>query len=102
MLIGGPATRPNLDAVRRIKRALHKDLPLSEDAIITVTQLACLEDDCAPIETVIGLFQADEPRLQYKIHKSTDAIGAADLLEVYEAWGFSVQNSELDSLLKEN
>ena len=57
MLIGKSSQRPNLETVRRIKRVLIAALELPEDAIITVSQLACMEEDCAPLETVIGLLR---------------------------------------------
>ena len=101
MLIGGPRNRPNLDAIRRIKHALVHTIALPEDAIITVTQLACLEEDCAPLETVIGLLQSGAPQLQHKVHKATDTVDARDLAQVCKAWGFQVQASVLESLLKE-
>jgi hypothetical protein len=93
MLIGSGSKKPNLDAVRRIKRSLHVALDLPEDALVTVAQLACLEEDCAPLETVIGLLRPDAPQLQHKVHKPTDAVDAEDLMEVCEAWGFSVSIS---------
>ena len=101
MLIGGSSQRPDLAAVRRIKRALHQALALPEDAMVTVTQLACLEEDCAPLETVIGLLRPGAPQLQHKVHKATDALGADDLVAVCQAWGFVVDISALESLLKE-
>jgi len=101
MLIGSSSNRPNLKLVRRIKTVLRQVLELPEDAMITVTQLACLEEDCAPLETVIGLLRSGSPQLQHKVHKETDAIDAGDLLQVCEAWGFSVQISAIESILKE-
>ena len=101
MLIGNASKRPNLQAVRQIKRSLHEALELPEDALITVTQLACLEDDCAPLETVIGLLRPGAPQLQHKIHKETEALNAADLAQICEAWGFSVPISTFESSLKE-
>jgi len=95
MLIGAPSNRPSLQAVRRIKRSLHEALGLSDDDLITVTQLACFEEDCAPLETVIGLLRPSRPQLQHKVHKETDAVEAADLVEVCAAWGFSVQISSI-------
>ena len=65
MLIGNGSRRPNLKVIQRIKSTLHEALDLPEEAIITVTQLACLEEDCAPLETVIGLLQAKSPQLQH-------------------------------------
>ena len=46
MLIGKPVHRPNLETVRLIKHVLMEVLELPEDAVITITQLACLEEDC--------------------------------------------------------
>ena len=102
MLIGNSSKRPSLRAVRSIKRALHAVLDLPEDAMVTVTQLACLEDDCAPLETVIGLLRTGAPQLQHKIHKATEALDAADLVKVCDAWGFSVLPSTFETFLKEN
>ena len=76
MLIGNNSKRPNLQVVRRLKLALRDVLGLSEDALITVTQLACLEEDCAPLETVFGLLRSGSPQLQHKIHKETEAVDA--------------------------
>ena len=53
MLIGSSSNKPSLENVRRIKKALRTALDLPEDAMVTVTQLACLEEDCAPLETVV-------------------------------------------------
>ena len=102
MLIGNANKRPNIKAVRRIKQVLHEVLDLPEDAMITVSQLACLEDDCAPLETVIGLLRPGAPQLQQKIHKETDAINANDLAQVCQAWGISVQTKNIESIFKES
>ncbi len=101
MLIGNASKRPNIAVVRQIKRVLLEALDVPEDAMITVTQLACLEEDCAPLETVIGLLRPGAPPLQHKVHKETVAIHADDLRQVCQAWGFSVPISTLESLLKE-
>ncbi len=91
MLIGNQVRKPNLTSVRRIKRSLLETLELPDDAMITVTQLACLEKDCAPIETVIGLLRPGLAQLQHKVHKPTDELNAEDLVCVAAAWGFSVE-----------
>ena len=102
MLIGKSSKRPDLETVRRIKRALREALELSDDATVTVTELACLEEDCAPVETVFGLLRPDAPQLQHKLHKPTDDVDTQDLVEVCTAWGFDVQSAALTSLTKEN
>ncbi len=102
MLIGNASKKPNVETVRRIKRALHTALALSEEATITVAQLACLEEGCAPLETVIGLLRPGAPQLQYKVHKETDALGIEDLAEVCQAWGYKVEIDSFKPFFKEN
>ena len=91
MLIRTSPRSPNLEQARRIKKALREALGLSDDITVTVTELACLEEDCAPIETAIGLLRPDAPQLQYKLHKPMDAVDAKDLALVCTAWGFDVE-----------
>ena len=102
MLIGNTSSRPNIANVRRIKRALQKALNLDEDATLTVTQLACLEEDCAPLETVIGLLLPGMPQRQHKVHKPTDSITAQDLLDLCTAWGVVIESSFFDPYFLEN
>ena len=101
MLIGNASKRPSLVAVRRIKSALIQALELPESAVVTVTQLSCLEDECAPLETVIGLLRLGEPQVQHKIHKATDSINHHDLALTCEAWGVPVPITAFESIFKE-
>ena len=101
MLIGKGTKKTNLETVRRIKDTLREVLDLPEDAI-TVSQLACLEEDCAPLETVIGLLQHGAPQLQYKIHKETNEVGREDLVQVCEAWGMNADRAVIELRFKEN
>ena len=91
MLIGNTRQKSSLETIRGVKRVLHEALDLSDDATITLSELACLEEGCPPIETMFGLLRADAPQLQHKIHKSADDIDADDLTQVCKAWGFDVQ-----------
>ena len=102
MLINRSPRRPNLERARRIKKALREALSLSDDTTVTVTELACLEEDCAPVETVIGLLRLNEPQLQSKLHKPMDAVDANDLFQVCTEWGFDVKIPVLAPLLQEN
>ena len=102
MLIGSSSKKPSLAVIRRIKSTLRDALELPEDAMVTVTQLACLEEECAPLETVIGLLQPGLPQRQHKLHKDTDTVGPDDLTQVCEAWGHRVPRSVIDQLFKEN
>ena len=102
MLIGNSSQKPSLQVIRRIKLTLRKALDLPDNNMVTVTQLSCLEEDCAPLETVIGVLRPELAQLQYKVHKATDAIDVDDLMQVCEAWGYTIQKTVLDSLFKEN
>jgi len=101
MLIGRSPRRPNLEQIRRIKRALREVLGLAEDTTVTVTELACFEEGCPPVETVFGLLRPDAPQLQCKLHKPIDAVDAEDLAQVCAAWGFDARIPVLAPLLQE-
>ena len=101
MLISTSPRHPNLERARRIKKALREALGLSDDMTVTVTELACLEEGCAPVETAIGLLRPDAPQLQCKLHKPMDAVDAEDLVHVCTAWGFDVEIPALAPLLQE-
>ncbi len=102
MLINTSPRRPNRERVRHIKEALRTALSLPDGTTVRVTELSCLEEGCAPIETVVALLRPDAPPLQHKLHKPTDAVDAEDLVQVCKAWGFDVQISIFVPLLQEN
>ena len=93
MLIGKTAKKSNLETVKNIKKALRTALQLPEEVIVMVAEQACLEEDCAPRETVISLLRPDAPQLQYKIHKAIVSLEATDLLQVCSTWGFEVSET---------
>lgn len=96
MFLGRSPKKPSIDTVRANKRALRANLNLDDDAIITVSQLACLEQDCAPLETVIGLLRPGSPQLQHKFHKSVNDVSAEDLASICAEWGFKASSSEIE------
>ncbi|MEM7363651.1 MAG: hypothetical protein AAF525_06480 [Pseudomonadota bacterium] len=102
MLIGQSVRKPNLDTIRHPKQVLRDALDLPEDATITLTELACLEEDCPPVETVFGLLRSDAPQLQHKIHKTTEEVDAEDLLEICKAWGFDLPAVAFASFVNDN
>ena len=102
MLFNTSPRRPNRERVRHIKETLHEALGLPDGTMVTVTELACLEEGCPPIETVFALLRPDAPTLQHKLHKSTDAVDAEDLVQVCTAWGFDVRIPVLAPLTQEN
>ena len=101
MLINTSPRRPKPERARHIKEALREAMSLPDDTTVTVTELACLEEGCAPIETVIALLRPDAPPLQHKLHKPTDAVDAEDLVQVCTAWGFDIHITAFGPLTKE-
>ena len=101
MLIGSSKPKTNLDMVRKIKGTLEKALPLPDSATISITELACLEEGCPPVETVVVLLQAGSNPLQHKFHKPAGEFKAADLVEVSVRWGFSVDADLFNNFDKE-
>jgi len=59
-------------------KALVNDLVGTEDITVFVTELACTEPGCPPIETVIALLGADG-NVQYKIHKPAAEVSIDDV-----------------------
>ena len=102
MLIGQRGRKPNLDKIRHIKQVLRDSLDLPEDATITLTELACMEEDCPPVETVFGLLRSEAPQLQHKVHKTTEEVDADDLLEICNAWGFGLPADAFESFVNDN
>ena len=102
MLIGKEPCRPNLERVRHVKEALHEALSLSHDTTVTATELACLEESCASVETAIDLFWPNAPKFRSKLHKPTDTVDAEDLVQVCTEWGFAVQIAVPAPILQEN
>ena len=101
MLIGGSKPKTNLDMVRKIKGTLEKALSLPDSATISITELACLEEGCPPVETVVELLQAGSNPLQHKFHKPAGEFKAADLVEVSVRWGFPFDADSFNNFDKE-
>ena len=102
MLIGQSGRKPNLDKIRHLKQVLRDALDLPEDATITLTELACMEEGCPPVETVFGLLRSDGLQLQHKVHKTTEEVDADDLLEICKAWGIDVPTEAFESFVNDN
>ena len=64
---------------QRIKEAVRKVLAPGEDAVISVSELACREDGCPDVETVIGIHEAGAPERRLRLHMPLAAVGLADI-----------------------
>lgn len=101
MLIGRSKPKTNLDMVRKIKGTLEKALSLPDSATISITELACFEEGCPPVETVVALLQAGSSPLQHKFHKPAGEFKSADLVELSVRWGFPVEADLFNNFDKE-
>ncbi len=101
MFIGSSKPKTDLKKVRKIKEALGENLPIQNNATITVTELNCLEEGCPPVETVVALLKAGSDPLQHKIHKPAAEFKAADLTEIAIRWGYPAKPDLFEQFDKE-
>ncbi len=63
-----------------IKAWVREALALSDDTTLTITELACRDDGCPDIETVIGIFHNDKPTQTLRVHLPLGELTHADVL----------------------
>jgi len=94
MHIGPSRPQPDLVRIRAIKEVLRAQLGLTDADTLTVAELACLDSECAPIETVFGLMRPRAPQLQHRLHKPTSKVNFDDLADVCAAWRAALERSQ--------
>lgn len=76
------------EKTRQIKAWVRELFELDETVIVSITQLACRDEDCPDIETVIGIMRPGEKIETIRVHSPiaevtredlTDAIGDRNL-----------------------
>jgi hypothetical protein len=60
-----------------VKAWVTKHLALSQEDLVTVAELACVEPDCPPVETVLTVYGAEGRRRSWHIHQPLDEIDEA-------------------------
>ena len=60
-----------------VKAWVTKHLALSQEDLVTVAELACVEPDCPPVETVLTVYDAEGRRRSWHIHHPLDKIDEA-------------------------
>jgi hypothetical protein len=71
-------TPGRLQAVERIEEWTRERFKLPEEAAISVAEVACSLPGCAPLETVV-MFWIAEQRYQFKLFKPVAEVVADDL-----------------------
>lgn len=81
------ASTPKADPeqIEQLKAWVHEALDIPGDIPISISQLACHEPDCPPIETVIAIMT--HPPQQYKLHQAVHEIGKQDVDALYKSLG---------------
>jgi hypothetical protein len=82
--------------MRRTARRKLRDwttdcLGICKSTVVVVTEVKCLERQCAPSEVLIAVFPQGAPRRQVSIHLPLAEIAQAD---VWRAWGADAVQGE--------
>lgn len=72
------------EVVARLRRWVRTCLGLGPEEAVTVTQLACREAGCAPLETVLAVLTPGAP-LSRTIPRPADEVSLADVQEAFAA-----------------
>ena len=62
---------------------------MDESTTVMVTELACSEPGCPPLETVIAVLRGKNDRVTWKLHKALTLVSASDVREGFERLGRS-------------
>ena len=65
-----------------IKAQVVALLGLGGEATVMVTELACMEEGCPPVETIIAVFRPAMEKLQFRLHRPISEITAHDIEEM--------------------
>lgn len=66
-------------ALGRVKAWVRATLRLPEDALVSVSELACHAEGCPPRETVILVMRGTERPTALRIHKAMPDVGEPDV-----------------------
>lgn len=70
------------ERANEIKAQIAAELGLDEETIVIVSELACMEEGCPPVETVIAVFRPAMEKLQFRLHCSMTEITAHDIQQM--------------------
>jgi hypothetical protein len=65
-----------------IKAQVSVALGLDDEATVMVSELACMEEGCPPVETIIVVFRPAMDKLQFRLHRPISEITAHDIEEM--------------------
>ena len=74
-----PKLPTNIDQILLIQTWVRKQLALSEEVAVMVTELRCSEPGCPPLETMIAILEGPGQRRVLKIHKQMAEVTGDDI-----------------------
>jgi len=77
-----PKARLDPEAVERVKAWVPEALQLPEEAVVTVMELRCAEDDCPDVETVIAVFGEPGASRKHKLLKPLSEVTKSDVMNL--------------------
>lgn len=69
------------DKSSEVKAWTRELMNLPEDTPITVAELACRDEGCPDIETVIGVLEPDKPIATFRIHTTMPEVTRASIAD---------------------
>ncbi|HUN98688.1 MAG TPA: hypothetical protein VMU69_20955 [Bradyrhizobium sp.] len=75
------------EAIDRLKTATREQLHLSDDTVVSVTELACREPDCPDVETIIAVLIAGEKPRTVRFHKRIIEIDLSEFAAAFRDVG---------------
>lgn len=82
------------ERTRQIKAWVREFHSLDEAVVISITELACREEGCPDIETVIGIMRPDEKIKTSRIHKAIAEVTREDVSGAFRATGIDGSQTE--------
>jgi hypothetical protein len=67
------------EAVNRLKAATREQLHLSDDVVVSVTELACREPGCPDVETIIAILTAGKKPRTVRFRKRIIEVDGSEL-----------------------
>lgn len=76
-LFKAPLPKADPEQIAQLKAWVHEAFTIPVEVPVSISQLACHEPGCPPIETVIAIMT--HPPQQYKLHQAINVITRADI-----------------------
>ena len=74
----------NIEKIRNLKLLISNKYKLSDNTIISISELSCHEPDCPPIETVITVRYENGSMKNWRVAKPISEVEETDIYELEE------------------